>query len=714
MMACLSVTADTVWLVPEVYLFDTSGQATNLSFKAVHIFEVTGSGVAINSDGTPSAEFSHEGYKPELHYGLSSGYLFSELSPPVSDLFRPADFFQAESSALKINAQFYNPKVYEEYLDTLLLRPLEFHPPDIDIPFFTLLQDALDFQGSVRGDLEFRIDTPGLAIFADTPDPLIPALFHSVPFDFVSGRNRPTEYPTGSFKKGPIWWNPVTWGRDRLMWLGALIAGAGAILALIRHWLQESEEDQPGSSKLLSQSMQRVVVKAPAGALGENASAFRRRFAILPKDESWRSLPPLQVPALSAASVNEHRASSDFRQASIVSPSFTATEQVTAEAVLPEALVAETQTQQLPDPDSSARTQDLILQSLSSVENNFVVSQIAAPVHQIDEALITSGVCTEEVSELSPLPVSEASKPDVLRVTAPMRAFRKASSLNGASEKNAASENAVSDVAPSELTKLDALDNLDNTDADEHLVQAKAALPEAPPLSVNALPVPAVNATTLLSDEEFQEDEIVASFDLFFPPRSTASDHREFMIEKCDVEIEDEDELSLYNDGSPAINEAGNGCNQTGFPDRMLWRAPEHNMSNAASIPESSLHSPELQMKTNQHGVVPAVRNGEVSAPRAQSAAVGQSVLRTENLSRPACVPLVSESVNDHTFCAEKRAEALVNWLENGHPEMIDDIPVTRYEAEEFRGLPFAILNQDENILDLDDFDLPAAPAGKV
>jgi hypothetical protein len=119
-------------------------------------------------------------------------------------------------------------------------------------------------------------------------------------------------------------------------------------------------------------------------------------------------------------------------------------------------------------------------------------------------------------------------------------------------------------------------------------------------------------------------------------------------------------------------------------------------------------------MKTDQHGVVPAVRNGEVSAPIAQSAAVGQSVLRTEPVSRPASVPLVSESVNGHTFCAEKRAEALVNWLENGHPEMIDDIPVTRYEAEEFRGLPFAILNQDENILDLDDFDLPAAPAGKV
>jgi hypothetical protein len=704
MMACLSVTADTVWLVPEVYLFDTSGQATNLSFKAVHVFEVTGSGVAINSDGTPSAEFSHERYKPELHYGLSSGYLFSELSPPVSDLFRPADFFQAESSALKINAQFYNPKVYEEYLDTLLLRPLEFHPPDIDIPFFTLLQDALDFQGSVRGDLEFRIDTPGLAIFADTPDPLIPALFHSVPFDFVSGRNRPTEYPTGSFKKGPIWWNPVTWGRDRLMWLGALIAGAGAILALIRHWLQESEEDQPGSSKLLSQSMQRVVVKAPAGALGENASAFRRRFAILPKDESWRSLPPLQVPALSAASVNEHRASSDFRQASIVSPSFTAPEQVTAEAVLPEALVAETQTQQLPDPDSSDRTQDLILQSLSSVENNFAASQIAAPAHQIDEALITSGVCTKEVSELSPLPASEDSKPDGLRVTAPMKAFRKASSLN------IASENGVSDIAPSKLARSFAPDNMD---ANEPPVHTKASSADTPFLSVNAPPVSAVSSTTLLSDEEFQEDEIITSFDLLFPPRSAASDHREFMIEKCDVEIGDEDELSLYNDGSPAINEASNGCNQTGFPDRMLWRAPEHNMSNAASIPESSSGSSGLQMKDYQNGVMPTVRNGEVSAPRAQSAAVGQSVLRTENLSRSAAAPLGSEPIISHTFCAEKRAEALVNWLENGHPEMMNDIPATTYEAEEFRGLPFAILNQDENILDLDDFDLPATPAGK-
>jgi hypothetical protein len=347
--------------------------------------------------------------------------------------------------------------------------------------------------------------------------------------------------------------------------------------------------------------------------------------------------------------------------------------------------------------------QDLI----SPVEDDFAVSQ----ADQSDEALLTSSVCTEEAVEPLPLPVSEASKPDVLRVTAPMRAFRQASSLNGASEKNAASENAVSDVAPSELTKPDALNNMD---ADEHLVQAKAALPEAPPLSVNALPVPAVNATTLLSDEEFQEDEIVTSFDLFFPPRSTASDRREFRIEKCDVEIGDEDELSLYNDGSPVINEAGNGYKQTGFPHQILWRAPEHNASEASSRPESSLHSPGLHMKTDQHGVVPAVRNGEVSAPIAQSAAVGQSVLRTEPVSRPASVPLVSESVNGHTFCAEKRAEALVNWLENGHPEMIDDIPVTRYEAEEFRGLPFAILNQDENILDLDDFDLPAAPAGKV
>jgi hypothetical protein len=452
--------------------------------------------------------------------------------------------------------------------------------------------------------------------------------------------------------------------------------------------------------------MQRVVVKAPAGALGENASAFRRRFAILPKDESWRSLPPLQVPTLSAASVNEHRASSDFRQASTASPSFAAEESRAAVAVLPVSPVAERQTQELPAPAESVQMQDLI----SPVEDDFAASQ----ADQSDEALLTSSVCTEEAVKSLPLPVSEASKPDVLRVTAPMRAFRKASSLNGASEKNAASENAVSDVAPSELTKLDALDNLDNMDADEHLVQAKAALPEAPPLSVNALPVPAVNATTLLSDEEFQEDEIVTSFDLFFPPRSTASDHPEFRIEKCDVEIEDEDELSLYNNGSPVINKAGNGYKQTGFPHQILWRAPEHNVSEASSIPESSLHSPELQMKTNQHGVVPAVRNGEVSAPIAQSAAVGQSVLRTEPVSRPACVPLVSESVNDHTFCAEKRAEALVNWLENGHPEMIDDIPVTRYEAEEFRGLPFAILNQDENILDLDDFDLPAAPAGKV